>query len=78
MRKNQTKPIEAESIAKIQEIIEALKFCSEHPSERTTSFLRSSASDLLEIAVGSNLATIEGQSFKAGLNHRPQPNFDPL
>ena len=76
--KNKTKPIEAESIEKIHEIIDALTFCAEHPSERTTAFLRASASDLLKISVGADLAAIEGRSFRAGLNHQPQPDFNPL
>lgn len=62
------------TIAEVQELLSSIAI---NPTSEDKVVLRSAASMLLEIATGKPLAKIEGECFRAGLNHEDQPNFDP-
>jgi hypothetical protein len=62
------------TIAEIQELLATIQG---NPTLEDKAVLRSAASMLLEIAAGRPLAAIEGESYRAGLDGKDQPNFDP-
>jgi hypothetical protein len=67
-----------EDIVTIQGVIMNLQATLQQPSPNDPAYLRAAASELLKIATGRTLAEIEGESFRAGMNGKQQPNFDPL